>query len=375
MYRVIVFFCLLLVGCLPAAAQNNLDEINNVNSEVLQTESFVFDVGGNKLSGLLDRPLDQEPQSTIVIVHGYGETKVVEQDWYRELRSQFAGIGMNVLIWDKPGCGDSEGEFDINQPVQSSAEEVVAAVQALKKRDIKGTDKIGLWGISRAGWIAPLAMAQDTSIAFWISVSGTDDKENARYLLASNWLAEGRSVEETEVLVSEWQARFNTAWRNGTYQEYLDAAPNLSSDEFMKFMGWAGDASEEEFLAYQDKFNSGELIVDEQEELMIYVPDFRKLLGSINKPVLALFGEKDTNVDWRKTAALYRETLGANPAASLRISTFPDGNHTLKQSQTGGIRELFGQGGDAPYVAGYYETMLSWLKDHNFGVESGVDSN
>lgn len=375
MLRFTACFCFLFAGYLQAGAQNDLDITKNAHEDVLRTESFVFEVDGNKLSGLLDVPLDRDPEATIVIVHGYGETKVVELDWYKELRSQFAGIGINTLIWDKPGCGESEGTFDINQPVESSAAEVNAAVQALRNRKIKGTEKIGLWGISRAGWIAPLAMAQDTSIAFWISVSGTDDMENGRYLLETNFRAEGRSEEETALLMSEWQARFNTAWRNGTYQQYLDAAPNLRNDEFMQFMGWAGDVSEQEFLAYQDKFNTGELVVDEQEELMIYVPDFRGLLKSINKPVLAMFGEKDTNVDWRKTSALYQETFGSNPAASLSITTFPDGNHILRQSKTGGIREVYAEGGDPPYVEGYYETMLVWLKQQGFGSEANIDSN
>jgi hypothetical protein len=69
--------------------------------------------------------------------------------------------------------------------------------------------KIGLWGISRAGWIAPLAMAQHPGIGFWISVSGTDDKENFPYFIESNFRIEGRSevqirrVAEADQLVSE----------------------------------------------------------------------------------------------------------------------------------------------------------------------------
>ncbi|MBX2821219.1 MAG: alpha/beta hydrolase [Rhodothermaceae bacterium] len=354
------FFVLFVFFAYESSAQH-------ADEAPIKTDSFVFEVDGNKLVGLLDSPSTQEPVSTIIIVHGYGATNVVEKNWFYELRSTFGKIGINTLVWDKPGCGESEGEFDIDQPVQSSAEEVVAAVKALKERQIKGTEKIGLWGISRAGWIAPLAMQADPSIAFWISVSGTDDKENARYLLESNFLIEGRTVEETEVLVSEWQGRFNAAWKGGTYEEYLAASTHIADDEFMHFMGWGGTASEQEFLAYQALFTSGELVVDETEELLIYVPQFKQLLASIDRPVLALFGEKDTNVDWRKTAALYRDTIGRNPNASLEIRTFPDGDHTLRQTKTGGIRELLEQQSRPPYVEGYYESMLSWLNTHQFG--------
>ncbi|MEM8961205.1 MAG: alpha/beta hydrolase [Acidobacteriota bacterium] len=369
----------LLFGCAPSEAPNDAavsddqtredvgDEVTDEPRAVMQTESFDFDVAGNTLAGLFDRPVDREASATIIIVHGYGETNVVEGNWYNQLRSTFARIGINTLIWDKPGCGPSGGEFNINQPVQSSAEEVNAAVQALRDRNLPGTETIGLWGVSRAGWIVPLALAEDPSIAFWISVSGTDGKENARYLLEENFRIEGRSEEETAVLIAEWQARVDTVWKNGTYQDYLDAAPNLSADPFMEFMGWSGNASEQAFLADQEKFRTGELLIDAETGLPVYIPDFPGLLASIDLPVLAIFGEQDTNVDWRSTADLYQTTLGANPDAALSIKTFPNANHNLKPCQQCGVREMAAQSGNIPYADGYYESMIEWLIAQGFG--------
>ena len=73
---------------------------------------------------------------------------------------------------------------------------------------------------------------------------------------------------------------------------------------------------------------------------MIYVANFQKILASVKVPVLAIFGEKDTSVNWRSTMALYSRTIGKNPHASLTIRTFPDGNHNIQQSRTGGLREM-----------------------------------
>ena len=360
MRRFTFVLLLLSLGSRPSASQNRTDL-------PLQTTPFTFEVRGNTLAGVLDVPVNRPWHATIIIVHGYGKTNAVKQNWHYGMRAQFAEIGIRTLMWDKPGCGESEGEFDINQPVASSAEEILAAIQALRKQQPDGP--IGLWGISRAGWIAPLAMQEEPAIDFWISVSGTDDMENAKYLIESNLRIEGRSEAEVESLVAEWQARFNTVWQGGTYQEFLGAAPNLAQDPFMIYMGWGGTASEEGFLAEQQKYKDGTLVVNEEAELMVYVPEFRNVLGAINKPVLALFGEKDTNVDWRKTMALYQETIGANPDASLIIKTFPDGDHTLRQSKTGGIREMNEQTGPRPYVEGYYQTMRTWLVEQGFGTE------
>ena len=134
----------------------------------------------------------------------------------------------------------------------------------------------------------------------------------------------------------------------------------------MELMGWSGTPSAATFAADQAGFATGELQADPETGLMIVVPDFEKLLSSLDVPVLALFGEKDTNVDWRSTAALYRRSLGS---ADLTIHAFPEANHILKRCTTGGVREMQEMPWDAPYVEGYYETMSDWLIERGFARE------
>ncbi|MBO6576806.1 MAG: alpha/beta fold hydrolase [Rhodothermales bacterium] len=332
----------------------------------INTEHYDFVSDGIRLVGLLDTPTEREPAATIILVHGYGETDVVAGNWYWGLRSHFASLGLNVLVWDKPGMGLSEGDFDINQPVQESAREVVAAVRALQTSGRPGTERVGLWGVSRAGWIAPLAMRDAPEIAFWISVSGVDAMENARYLIASNLPIEGRSEEETARVVRAWQQAFDAAALGGSYQDYLEAATVLAEEPFMQYLGWAQTASEADFVAYQAQFKQGTMVRDSEEGLAVYVPGFDSLLSALDMPVLALFGEKDTNVNWRRTAALYRETIGRNPQASLAIRTFPDANHNMRDAVTGSVREMRSQAGDLPYVHGYLDAMAAWLIEHEF---------
>ena len=262
----------LLNGLIPAALGALACMAGRADAAPMTTETFEFVADGNVLRGVIDLPAGRAPRAVLLFVHGYGRTDVVARNWYHDLRSRFTALGLATVVWDKPGCGGSEGTFDIGQPVQSSAREVVAAVRQVREKALPGATKIGLWGISRAGWIAPLAMAQDPGIRFWISVSGTDDKEN--------------------------------------------------------------------------------------------VPGFRDLLGRLDMPVLALFGEQDRNVDWRKTRALYTERIGRNPKARLTVRTFPDGNHNLHQSRTGGYREMLEILNSPPVKMseGYYEAILEWLR-------------
>ena len=327
----------------------------------MHTQRFEFVSDGNRLSGFVDTPADGAAQAIIVIVHGYGETDVAGRTSYYDLRSRFTALGIATVIWDKPGCGKSEGTFDINQPVDSSAREVLDAIRHLRESELPGARKIGLWGISRAGWIAPLAMTQDPGIAFWISVSGTDDKESFPYLLESNLRIEGRTEQEIEALVGEWRRGFEITRRGGTFEDYLAATENLRRDPFMAFLSGGSDEDKAAFLAEQEKFLSGRFQVDEHTGLMIYVANFQEMLAHVNVPVLAIFGEKDSSVNWRGTAALYSRTIGENPHASLTIRTFPDGNHNIQQSRTGGLREML-EMRERRASVGYFEAMEDWLR-------------
>ncbi len=329
----------------------------------MKTEEFGFISEGGTLNGILDLPDSAEPTAIVLIVQGYGRSNVVTGNWYSELRTRFVQSGLACYIWDKPGCGKSEGTFDINQSVQSSAKEVLAAIAALQGRRIPGSTKIGLWGISRAGWICPLVIKEWPSVAFWISVSGTDEKENFGYLLAANLRIEGKSEAEMRLLVSEWERGNDIFRKGGSFEDYQNATQNLRRDSF--WLSVSGDPyTRDGYQRMQRQFISEHHDFDEQTGLMIYVWDFRGTLAKIHCPVLAIFGEKDANIDWRRTMALYVETLGSRNPATLTIQTFPDCNHNMQECKTGGIHEQLD--GWHP-CDGYYEAMSTWLKGIGFG--------
>ena len=103
---------------------------------------------------------------------------------------------------------------------------------------------------------------------------------------------------------------------------------------------------------------------DEKTKAVLIVPDFEKVLNTIRCPVLAIFGEKDYVVDWRRTLALYKETIGKNNNKSLTIKTFPDGNHGMRKCKTGALNEILEK---EEFCDGYIETMTTWLKENGFG--------
>lgn len=329
----------------------------------MATTDFAFVSAGRTLSGVLDQPAGGEARALVIFVHGYGPTDVRGWRLFEDLRTRFAALGVASLVWDKPGQGRSEGAFDIDQPVAESAQEVLDAAAALRERGVSGAQRIGLWSISRGGWIAPLAMAQDYGIGFWISVSGVDALETFPYMLEQNLRIEGRSEAEAAALAGELMRGFAITAEGGSLADYLAATARLRHDPLMlRFTGGSPEVDPAAFAGQQRRFASGEAQVDPSTGLMVYVPGFDALLGGLDADVLALFGEKDMNVDWRRTRALYERTIGRNPAGSLAVRSFPAANHNLHRAATGGLREMEEMTERVP-AEGYYAAQLAWLRE------------
>lgn len=210
---------------------------------------------------------------------------------------------------------------------------------------------------TQAGWINPLVINEYKDIAFWISVSGVDDKESFNYLLEQNLRIEGMSEDSIRLILDEMVESTRISHAGGDYETSMAAIPNLKKNEFwLRFTN--GGITEESYYAYQKVFMTEEL--DETTGLQVYIKDFGTILSNINCPVLALFGEEDKHVDWLKTKALYKKALP--PDADLTIRQFSDCNHNLFQCETGGFYKF--QDNKLPWLrcSGVLETMANWLK-------------
>lgn len=323
----------------------------------IEKEIFDFDFEGITLNGVLNMPENIEPKGIVLIVHGSGRTNAIAQELHLDIRETIVKSGYATFMWDKKGCGKSGGTFDYNQPVQNSALEVIAAINALKDKQISGSADIGLWGISRAGWINPIVINQYKDIKFWITVSGVDSKENFKYLLEQNLGINGHSKDSVDLIVKEWKEGINITHAGGTYEDYLLATKNLRNNEFITRFNGGNNITESSYYEFQKAFMKE--TVEEETGLQVYVDNFEMTLSNIECPVLALFGEKDRNVNWTKTKELYESILGRN--TDLTVKSFPDGNHNLFKCETGGFYEF--QDNNLPWdrCDGFLDVIEVWL--------------
>jgi dipeptidyl aminopeptidase/acylaminoacyl peptidase len=330
-----------------------------------KSEIFEFEFNGNKLNGLIESPADKEPNSLIILVPGSGRTNFVEGNWYYDLCSFFVSLGISCCFWDKTGCGKSEGEFDpgMEHPIEKSADEIVAAINELKRRKVPGSEKIGLWGISRAGWVCPWVIKKYPSIVFWISVSGPDDNDQSVYQLTSNLILNDYSEKEVQLLTEEYWKGEIIFQCGGTYEEYCEATHNMRKDSIC--VRQSGKTILEKYYYYQKIFLDLGFPVDCETGKVDGNPGFKEAVSDISCPVLAIFGEKDSYVNWKNTITFYNETIGSNGKAELIIKTFPNCNHGIQKCKTGAIGEDLSEFG-WEVCDGYYDVMKNWIEDHGF---------
>jgi len=324
------------------------------------SEKFEFRFENKTFRGLIESPINEKPNAIIIIIPGDGKTDFVTGNWWAGVRDNFVSSGLSVCFWDKAGCGESDGDYEHNQSVQNSAQEAYAAIQELKKQEEYKNLKIGLWGISRGGFICPL-IYELYPFDFWISVSGTDDKESFGYLLKSNLMIYGKSEKDASDLHESWMNGHKIFCTGGSFEDFYQATLHLMQDSLsQKLFGFSPEITEEDKELYYS--NQNQVIdFDKKSGLQIYVPDFQTTLSKMNCPVLAIFGENDSQVDWRKTNSLYMETLGVKTPNLLTIKTFEHCNHSMQKCDSGGIGEDLSKY-NWRACDGFYETMTDWLK-------------
>ncbi|MEW9552948.1 alpha/beta hydrolase family protein [Nonomuraea sp. NPDC050783] len=100
----------------------------------------------------------------VVLVHGAG-TGTPREKLLGEAVA-FARQGLSVLVYDKRSVGYSMFERSYAQ----LADDALAAVETLRRRPGVDPAKVGVWGLSEGGWVAPLAASRSAHVSFVVLV-------------------------------------------------------------------------------------------------------------------------------------------------------------------------------------------------------------
>lgn len=193
-------------------------------------EEVSFSNGPVKLSGTLLLPVAAGRHPAVVFVHGSGPEGRFAS---RYLAEHLAGNGVAALLFDKRGVGQSTGDWT-HSTLQDLAADAVAAVSLLRARPEVDPARVGIYGHSQGGLIAPLAAAGSSGVAFIVagaSYGGTVFEQDLHRI--SNSLKRSELSEPDQAKAWAFYRRFIDAMRTG---QGVDAL--LASGDSVKAEAW-----------------------------------------------------------------------------------------------------------------------------------------
>ncbi|WP_410580831.1 alpha/beta hydrolase family protein [Amycolatopsis sp. lyj-108] len=260
------------------------------------TGDVSFTSHGVTLHGTVVAPEGRGLAPGIVMVHGSGEH---DRDDYRTEAEAFAKAGIATLIYDKRTEGYSLFERDYSV----LADDALAAVQALRSRPGVDPARVGVWGLSEGGWVAPLAASKSKDVAFVVTVG-----------------ANGVSPDRQQSWAFETYLR-----RGGVTGSMVDMVASTN----MRTLAGAGVFPEAGY-------------------------DPVPVLEKVRQPVLGLWGELDRLTPPGEAIRIFRETLERAGNRQYTLKVFPQAQHGLRRT-TDGFDKLDG------FAPGYLDLVGAWV--------------
>jgi pimeloyl-ACP methyl ester carboxylesterase len=305
-----------------------------------------FQKNGFKIVGDLRTPLTGDKHPAIIMVHGSGDATRHGSVPFEPLIEIFLRQGFAVLSWDKPGNGASKGEFDTGYTLTGRAEIIVEAIKLLSNNPNIRTSSIGLWVISQAGWVMPIAMTKTNNISFMIVVSGggEDSIEQQAYLISQVVACDGGSIQQIEAADLNWSKMIKAT----EYNIYREAADKLVDIPGVSSYTGLTVSEEDEWKPWPREIDAFFNPMDVVQNTTI--------------PMLVFFGELDKNIDPVQGAQAYEAALNEAGNDNYVIKVIEDVGHILTPATNGCLSESV----SSEYVQEYLILLEDWISDLDF---------
>lgn len=245
---------------------------------------------------VLPKNIDSPPIA--LIVHGDGAQDRLSSSTYLPLINSLLDDGIGVFTWDKPGIGQSTGNW-LNQTMNDRSDELLAAYAKIKSLLNLQNSAVGILGFSQAGWVIPKAINK-IKPSFTVIIGGAVNwRHQGAYYTKCQLEKRGLSSKEVNKKVASNLKTNDEAFGNATTSN-----PKLKPD--MRI----------------DRFNF---------VLQNYNSDATPYLSTMNGPILAIWGENDKNVNPIYNQNIYKQNL--NQDKNQKTAIIKNATHGLLNSK------------------------------------------
>ena len=277
---------------------------------------------GISLGATLTLPNGPGPFPAVVLITGSGQQDRDESLFghkpFLVLADYLTRKGLAVLRSDDRGAGKSGGDF-ASATTADFATDVEAAVAYLKTRHEIDPHKIGLVGHSEGGAIAPMVAARNKDVAFIVLMAGPGVPGDQIVIAQMVAIAEAADVPHEQVLQAKVRQR-----------ELLDLVMTGKDDAAFR-------QKLTELAGPQADANYREMTSPWYRYFLAYDP--ATALRKVSCPVLAINGDKDTEVPAKLNLTAIRTALEAGGNKRFETVELPGLNHLFQTARTGALSE------------------------------------
>lgn len=304
----------------------------------LNEQDKEFKNGSVKLKGVLILPAGEGPFPCLVMTHGSGPEK---REASRGLAYLFASNGIAVFIYDKRFA-----ELTDTTLWQASftdyANDAIAAANLLENNSKINAKKIGIFGHSQGGWVAPLAASRSDLFSYVIISAGNVVTPVEQHLY--NGICANRQAGIKEWAIKEiydFRLIKYEAGITGNMSRYDSAAPIARQKIWFPRTG--------------DGLPGGVF----WKSNGYYHSD--TALNTLRCPVLVMAGELDKYSDTKTNMPLFQQVFERSGNKNVTYKVFSSANHAYLETTTGKLDETE-MIELKRFVPGYFETLTTWLK-------------
>lgn len=268
------------------------------------------------LSGVLNMPEDlpKDSLTLLIFVHGDGALPANAHGYYEPIWRCMAAKGVATLAWDKKGVGASQGSW-LSQDMEARAQEVRDALKHVRASQKWRFSKIGVIGFSQGGWVLSLLNARSKmQFNFMIIASGAVNwMQQSDYLTSQRLKRKGKSTQEIAKGLAQNKADHQFLLQQKNYEAYVAYERKKHAATGTK----SGLMTRERYYFVQKNIRA----------------DATKGLQWLKCPVFALFGDKDLNVNFQKSATTYRKIFRSYHPKQYIVKTYTNATHGLLKYQ------------------------------------------
>lgn len=320
-------------------------------------KEVVIDNNSVTIGGTLTWPKDQQPDELVIIISGSGaqnrngKLPGINFKPYQVLADSLTSNGIATFRYDDRGVGKSGGNFS-ETSLSMLASDVEAIINYFSNNSSRSFTEIILLGHSQGGIVGAKVAVKNEYVDKLILLASPG-------LPLSKIILKQVKTLNREAGVADSIMAKNVALQKAIF-DTLRGSQDFSKleDSLVKFNTLAQPSVSAEMARKKVKTQLGSLTKPSYYSLLDYDPT--QDLSKLEIPVLAIFGDKDTQVDLEMNQSPIKSALQKS-GTSYQINVFPDANHLFQEAETGSVREYASL--KSEFVDGFIPMLSEWIKD------------